>query len=143
MTAGNEALLLQDVPVITHAVNKPLRILHLEDNSADADLFRILLKAEKIECVISRAQSRREFEALLEQGPYDLIISDFCLPAFDGMTAFSFACARWPGTPFVFLSGTAPLADAQEALQRGVRAFLVKDDADGLLTLVRGIAKGS
>ena len=121
-------------------MKKPLRILHLEDNSVDADLFRILLKAEKIECTISRARSRREFEALLEQGPYDLIVSDFSLPAFDGMTAFKFADARWPGTPFVFLSGTEASTDAQEALPSGVLAFLEKDDTARLLSLVRGIA---
>src|SRR6185295_6288194 len=66
-----------------------VHILHLEDNAHDHVLVREMLAAEGLSCDFALARSRPEFEAALQRGPYDLIISDYSLPAYDGLEALS------------------------------------------------------
>ncbi len=72
----------------------PLRILHLEDDRNDAALIQSTLESGGITCAATYAQTRDDFVAALERGGIDLILSDFSLPTFDGMTALSIARAR-------------------------------------------------
>ena len=64
----------------------PVRVLHLEDDPVDAELIAALLAADGLVCHFDRVATRAEFLAALERD-YDLILSDFSLPAFDGATA--------------------------------------------------------
>ena len=64
-----------------------LRILHLEDSRDDAELVATLLETEGIGCEIERVQTGEDFVAALEKGGFDLILSDFSLPGFDGNSA--------------------------------------------------------
>src|SRR6266511_3217286 len=57
-----------------------LRILHLEDNPADAELIRVKLQAVDIACAIERVETKADYLARLEQRCFDLIISDYTLP---------------------------------------------------------------
>ena len=68
-----------------------IKILHLEDNQGDAELVKALLESHGIACAMRRVQSKVEFEAALAQEPFDLIISDYTLPSFDGMSALMLA----------------------------------------------------
>ena len=86
--------------------NPVLRILHLEDNPADAQLLQAMLKSQGVVCTIKPVETRQAFEAALEQEPVDLIISDFTLPTFDGVSALILTRQRKPELPFIFLSGT-------------------------------------
>src|SRR5258708_4325186 len=84
-----------------------VKILHLEDNSTDAELVREILAAEFSGCAITVVQSREPFLAGLAADPApDLIISDFSLPSFDGPAALALVRERTPGIPFIFLSGS-------------------------------------
>jgi PAS domain-containing protein len=67
-------------------MGSPLKILHLEDNPADAELIDSWLHADNIECEVQRVATQREYESALESGGFDLILSDYTLPGFDGMT---------------------------------------------------------
>ena len=81
------------------------KILCLEDNPADRALIEALLSAEGIPCGFTYAKTRDEFESELKQS-FDLIISDFSLPSYDGMSALAAARQTQPDTPFIFVSGT-------------------------------------
>ena len=73
-----------------------LRILHLEDNPADAELIQSMLEAGGIASTIQRVETPADFESALDQGCFDLIISDHTLPGFDGLSALGLAREKHP-----------------------------------------------
>ncbi|HZC80718.1 MAG TPA: response regulator, partial [Nitrospiraceae bacterium] len=95
----------------------PLRILLLEDNSTDAELVRELLEADHFDCRITRVQTRSEFLAALASDEIDLILADYALPSFDGLSALGLALGTRPDLPFIFVSGTLGEEVAIEALK--------------------------
>src|SRR5437899_5267115 len=115
----------------------PLQILHLEDNQADAELVRSLLEGEGIACAFTCVATRPDFEAALENGAFDLILSDFSLPQFDGLTALALARLRHPDKPVIFVSGTLGEAAAVEALKQGATDFVLKDQLARLPAAVK------
>ena len=118
-------------------MNKQLRILHLEDNPNDAELFRAKLDEANIPCVIDVVQTREEFVNLLDQTRFDLIVSDFSLPSFDGKSALDIACQKCPETPFIFVSGTIGEDAAVESLVRGATDYVLKGRLGRLIPAVR------
>ena len=65
----------------------PLRILHLEDNPNDRKLVELALIQEGLNCHFLPVQTRQEFESAISQGGFDLVISDFTMPSYDGESA--------------------------------------------------------
>src|ERR1700680_1648073 len=100
-------------------LNVPLRVLHVEDNPRDADLIHSMLEAEGIACTIDRVETHTDFQAAVEQRPYDLIMSDYSLPSFDGLSALEIAREKCPEVPFIFISGTIGEEIAVESLKGG------------------------
>src|SRR4051794_38796825 len=105
----------------------PLRVLHLEDNSADAELSHARITEEWPNSVIKRVENRAEFLAALTAEEFDLVLSDFSLPSFNGLEALDLVRERGVTTPFVFLSGTMGEDYAVEALRRGAIDYVIKD----------------
>lgn len=114
-----------------------IHILHLEDRRKDAQLVQSTLEAEGIQCAITWVKSRDDFVAALEHGDIDLILSDFALPHFDGMSALKIARAGWPAIPFVLVSGTMGEERAIESLQSGATDYVLKDRLVRLTPAVR------
>src|SRR5574338_555537 len=101
------------------ALPDPLRILLVEDVPTDAELALIELQRAGISCTTRRVQSEAAFIEMLDQFRPDLILSDFTLPAFDGLSALDIARRNTPDTPFIFVSGTLGEERAIESLKRG------------------------
>lgn len=118
-------------------VSPPLRLLHLEDSSTDAELIQIQLKKEWPRCRIERVDSKDRFLEALQQQDFDLILSDFSLPAFNGMEALSLSRAQKCCVPFLFLSGTIGEDNAVEALQRGAVDYVIKDRPARLIPAIK------
>src|SRR5690606_27677750 len=74
--------------------------------------------------------------ALLETRP-DLVLSDFTLPAFDGISALEVVRELTPDIPFIFLSGTIGEERAIDALQRGAHAYVLQTNLARLAPAVR------
>jgi len=104
-----------------------LRILHLEDNPDDAELIEMLLTGQGIGCEIERVETRADFIAALERGEFDLILSDFSLPSFDGLSALELAREKRPEIPFLFVSGTLGEEVAVDALKSGATDYVLKE----------------
>jgi signal transduction histidine kinase len=104
----------------------PLRILHLEDDLIDAALIRSTLEAEGILCSTTVVQSRAGFMAALERGGIDLILSDFSMPAFDGLSALKIVRERYPDVPFILVSGTLGEERAIDSLKTGATDYVLK-----------------
>jgi hypothetical protein len=114
----------------------PVRILHLEDDAADAELVRASLEAE-LDCALTHARCREEFVAGLANGPYDMIISDFSLPGFDGFSALLLAQEKLPEVPRLLVSGAIGEESAVEALKAGVADCVMKENLKRLVPAVR------
>jgi signal transduction histidine kinase/DNA-binding response OmpR family regulator len=104
----------------------PLRILYLEDDPRDADLVQEALEAEGIICHVTRVENEADFIASLEQGGFGVILADYALPSFDGLSALRIAQQRRPHVPFIFVSGTLGEEVAVEAMKIGATDYVRK-----------------
>jgi len=104
----------------------PLRILYLEDDPRDADLVQEAFEAEGIVCQVTRVETKADFIASLEQGGFGVILADYALPSFDGLSALMIARQRWPDLPFIFVSGTLGEEVAVESLKIGATDYVRK-----------------
>jgi PAS domain S-box-containing protein len=104
----------------------PLRILHLEDNPTDAELIQGILETEGIICDVTRVDTQTDFFASIEHGGFDLILTDYTLPSFDGLSALKIAQEKCPDVPFIFVSGTLGEEVAIEALKIGATDYILK-----------------
>ena len=118
-------------------MNSQLRILHLEDDSRDAELVRETLEAEGIRCQVACVESEAPFIAWLEKGGFDLIFADYTLPSFDGLSALKSAHQIRPLVPFIFVSGTLDEEIAIEALKIGATDYVLKQYPDRLPSAIR------
>jgi signal transduction histidine kinase len=118
-------------------MKSPLCILHLEDDPNDAALVQSALEAGGITCGITCVQNHDDFVAALEPGGIDLILSDYTLPAFDGMAALEIAHVKWPAIPLIFVSGTLGEERAIDSLKNGATDYVLKERLARLVPAVR------
>jgi two-component system cell cycle sensor histidine kinase/response regulator CckA len=117
-------------------VTRPIRVLHLEDNPLDAELVQHKLDVEGLTCDIATAHSQGGFEAALARETFDLIISDYSLPGYDGIAALKWAQEKQPDTPVIIISGTLGEEEAVQCLKIGATDYLLKDHLDRLVPAV-------
>ena len=108
-------------------MKSPLRILHLEDNPNDADLIQAVLETEGIVSHVTRVETEPDFLASLEQGGLDIILADYTLPSFDGLSALKITLEKCPDVPFIFVSGTLGEEVAIDALKIGATDYILKE----------------
>ncbi len=107
-------------------MRNPLRILSIEDDPKDRELIQNLLESEDIVCEVTRVDTQAGLQASLEQGGIDLILADYTLPSFDGISALKLAMKTCPEVPFIFVSGTLGEEVAIEALKIGATDYVLK-----------------
>jgi signal transduction histidine kinase/CheY-like chemotaxis protein len=118
-------------------VTSSLRILLLEDNSHDAEFIQELLEADHFVCEVIRAQTRDEFVAGLEDDRIDIILADYTLPSFDGLSALQLALDARADLPFIFVSGSLGEEVAIEAVKIGATDYVVKSRLSRLVPSVQ------
>src|SRR3984957_13348378 len=118
-------------------MKSPPRILHLEDSPNDVELVQSALENEDIPCTVTWVQTRDDFVKALTRGGIDVILSDFALPAFDGLSAAEIASTRWPMIPFILVSGSLGEALAISSFKCGATDCVPKRDLSRLAPAVR------
>ncbi len=119
-------------------MEKPLRILHLEDDLDYPDLVRSLLEAEGVPAVLVPVANGPEFEAALEREPFDVILADYSLTeGYDGIQALRRAQDKCRDTPFLIVSGTIGEQAAIESLKSGATDYVLKQWPERLVPAVR------
>ena len=113
-------------------MNRPVLILYLEDNPRDVELVRHQLLQTGLKCELRIAIDRVEYEAALAQTKFDLILSDYSLPNYDGMSALAFARACQPEVPFILVSGSLGEEQAVDCMLRGATDYVLKQRLDRL-----------
>ena len=121
-------------PEITAAA---IRVLQLEDNPVDAELIVRRLKADGLDVLCRVVADELGFRHALADFAPQIILSDFSLRGFDGLSALEIARAMAPTTPFIFVSGTIGEERAIEALKRGATDYVLKDNLRRLAAAIR------
>lgn len=103
-----------------------LHILVLEDNLLDAELAILALDQAGYACKWDCVDTRETFLAHLDGQIYDLVISDYNLPTFDGLSAVKLLRQRDPDLPFILVSGTLGEETAIESLKAGATDYVIK-----------------
>ncbi|MGC1524210.1 MAG: EAL domain-containing protein [Steroidobacteraceae bacterium] len=115
---------------------REIRVLLIEDSEPDAELTMRRLRAAgfscNYRCVVNESDMRRE----LGSWRPDLILSDFSIPGFSGMSALAIARVEAAGVPFIFLSGTIGEERAIEALKCGAIDYVLKSNPMRLVPAV-------
>lgn len=119
------------------AVEHPLRVLILDDQPADAELSAHLIANGGFPCTWRRVDNEATFRAGLRSFQPDLILSDFTLPGYDGLSALAVAAHEVPQTPFIFVSGSIGEQRATDALTRGASDYVPKTSLNKLVPAVR------
>jgi two-component system, cell cycle sensor histidine kinase and response regulator CckA len=105
-----------------------LRILILEDVPMDAELVEYELERARVPFVSRRVDSRNRFLQELDEFHPDVILSDYTLPQFDGMTALSLARERVPSVPFLIVTGSVNEETAVGCIKAGATDYLLKSN---------------
>jgi PAS domain S-box-containing protein len=117
-----------------------MRVIHvllLEDNALDAELTMESLREGGLACEVLRVDAREAFVAALRDGPIQLILADYSLPSFDGITALELAHQLAPEVPFLFVSGALGEELAIETLKKGATDYVLKHRLERLVPAVR------
>jgi PAS domain S-box-containing protein len=103
-----------------------IKVLLLEDSAIDAELLEMHLQRSTSCFEIMQATSRKSFIEAMDAGGFEIILADYALPDFDGLTALRIAKERYPGIPFIFVSGVVGEEFATDALRQGAVDYVMK-----------------
>ena len=116
---------------------QPVRLVLVEDMPMEAEIAVRQLESGGFSCTWKRVDSEAGLRAVLREFKPDVILSDFTLPGFDGISALEISRELAPDTPFIFLSGTLGEERAIDALQRGAYDYVLKANLARLVPSVR------
>jgi PAS domain S-box-containing protein/diguanylate cyclase (GGDEF)-like protein len=105
-----------------------LKILMVEDDPADVELSRYELTRAGIACDVRQVETEDAFVDALSRYQPDIVLGDFSLPNFDGMSALQIVQQTTPSTPFLFVSGTMGEERAIKALKQGAYDYVLKSN---------------
>ena len=118
------------------AASPTLRIVLVEDNDPDSDLIQQTLADSGLNFTLATVDTREAFEAELSHKPPSIILSDYCLPQFDGSTALEIALHLAPEVPFIFVTGVLGEEVAIEMLKKGAIDYVLKSRLSRLVPAV-------
>jgi PAS domain S-box-containing protein len=118
-------------------MEKEIQILHLEDDAKDAELIQAILDSAGISSQITCVQAASEFSEALSKRQYELILADYRLPAYDGISALRFSQENYPDIPFIFVSGTLGEDAAIDGLTQGATDYVLKNKLARLVPAVQ------
>jgi diguanylate cyclase (GGDEF)-like protein len=111
-----------------YTVPGEIRILLIEDAPADAELNMRQVRSAGITAAWCRVDNEADLRMELARFQPDLVLSDFTLPGFNGLSALEIVLAVKPDLPFIFVSGTIGEERAINALQRGAMDYVLKEN---------------
>lgn len=123
-------------------MNKKLNILFLEDNIDDVNLIVRKLKKDNIDFDWKRVVTEKEYKKSLLENP-DIILADFKLSSFDGISAVQIQQKMCPEIPLIIVSGVINNEDAIECMRLGAKDYIFKDNLVRFIPAFKRTIKGS
>lgn len=107
-------------------MTRAMRILLVDDNPDDRALVARALTKEYGNVEVREVIDRRQLEAALDDGTYDLVVTDYQLKWSDGVAVLREVKQRHATVPTVMFTGTGSEEIAVEAMQSGLDDYVVK-----------------
>ncbi len=112
-------------------MEKQIKVLQIEDNADDALLILRSIRKFGYQVEARRVETDRELAQALQDGVWDIVLSDYAMPNFDGMTALGLIKER-TDLPFILVSGAVGEETAVEIMKAGAHDFIIKERLDRL-----------
>ena len=103
-----------------------IRVLHVEDDPAFADLASTMLDREHPAISVESVGSADAGLEVLAEGEIDCVVSDFDMPETDGLEFLDLVRERHGDIPFVLFTGKGSEEIASEAISAGVTDYIQK-----------------
>ena len=115
----------------------PKRLLIVDDEPQICNALTRLLRRDGYS--INHANSPAEGMALMQQHPYDVILSDYMMPETDGVQFLAEVSKKFPDTVRLMLSGQADMKAVIDAINTGsIFKFITKPwNNDGIRQVIR------
>jgi diguanylate cyclase (GGDEF)-like protein/PAS domain S-box-containing protein len=115
---------------------RPIRVLFVEDAEADVELVRAILKRAGLDVEVRAVATEDDLrEAVRER--WDIILSDFNLPALDAFGVLKVLHQQSIDTPCILVSGTVGEEIATQTMRAGARDYVLKSNLARLPAVVR------
>lgn len=119
-----------------HQPSIPVRLLLIEDSEPDSELLLRKFKQADFDVVHCRVDSETALKLALRE-KWDLAISDYQLPGFDGLTAVSMLQKSDSDLPVIMVSGRIGEETAVNVMRAGARDYVMKDNLQRLIPVVK------
>ena len=119
------------------ASQEHIQLLLVEDSEDDAELISRELAGAGLRCRLERVFTREALMDRLASQRWDIVLSDFAMPGFNGLDAFQIVEAMNLDIPFIFVSGAIGEERAVAAMRAGARDYILKDNLKRLAGAVR------
>ena len=116
---------------------RAMELLFVEDSKEDIELALRALKRDGIETRARHVDCEAALREALGAARPDAVLSDFSMPAFDGLQALRVVREVAPDVPFIFVSGTIGEERAIEAIRMGATDYILKSNMRRLGTAVK------
>ena len=107
---------------------KSFRVLLVEDVAYEAELVVHQLQRAGLQFDWRRVETEEALRTSLNEFSPHIILSDFNLPQFDGLSALHVVREVAPAAPFIFVSGTIGEERAIDALHAGAADYVLKNN---------------
>jgi putative nucleotidyltransferase with HDIG domain len=109
-----------------------MNILIVEDVPTDAELCEREVRKVLGECRVQVVETRHEYLAALREFLPDVILCDYSMPGFDGLSALRLALEHSPETPFIMVTGSVTENVAVECMKAGAWDYIIKEHSKRL-----------
>lgn len=114
-----------------------VKVLLVEDMAPDAMLVERTVKKSYPGSQFLCVDDRESYLNALSEYQPEIILSDYSMPHFDGMSALKLALEMVPDTPFIIVTGAINEETAVECIKAGAWDYVLKDHMARLESAIR------
>ena len=108
-------------------MNEDIRILLVEDLPADVEMNKKEISKVVPNCIFKQVETRHDFIQALDSFKPHVIVSDYSMPQFDGMSALKLSLEKSDITPFILCTGSINEDTAVECMKKGATDYVIKE----------------